>query len=332
MKNVKFLTGGILKGFFMLALFALSACQEDFEDEMPTIANIAVANENFSQLEAAAIRGGVAVTLSNKNPNDPQGNFTVFAPTNAAFAQLGFATPGDLAVLQKDFLTNTLLYHVSNGRTTGASLSPNATEPSLLAVDKRLIERDGDLYINGSKIRATDVQANNGVVHAIDKVLLATGADIVQSAVALSNAQVFVVPELSFLVEAVLYADLADALTQKPGSPSFTVFAPTDQAFKELGTALGVTMEEPADIRQLPKETVTAVLLNHVVADGGRFTSELNAGNITPLGETDLTLGAFNNGYLTVKGNSNMETANMVIPDVQTTNGVVHVIDRVLLP
>lgn len=332
MKKVKLFPVNLLQIFLVLVVGTFSACQEDFEDEMPTIANIAVSNANFSLLEAAAVRGGVAVTLSNKNPNDAQGNFTVFAPTNDAFAQLGFATAGDLAVLQKDFLTNTLLYHVSNGRTQGSELSEGFASPSLLAVNRKFIERDGDLYINGSKIIATDVQANNGIVHAIDKVMLATGVDIVQSAIALSNAQVFVVPELSFLVEAVLYADLAGALTQSPGSPSFTVFAPTDQAFMELGEALGVPLEVPADIRKLPKETVTAVLLNHVIPNNGRFTSELNAGSITPLGGTNLTLGAFTNGYLTVKGMSNMEAANMVIPDVQTTNGVVHVIDKVLLP
>jgi Secreted and surface protein containing fasciclin-like repeats len=166
----------------------------------------------------------------------------------------------------------------------------------------------------------------------IDKVLLATGADIVQSALALTQAKVFVTPELTYLVEALLYAELAGALVASPGSPSFTVFAPTDAAFKQLGTDLGVPLNVPADIRKLPKDVVAAVLLNHVVADGGKFSSEMDAGAITPLGGESLTLGAFTNGTLTVKGKSNATTANMVIPDVLTTNGVVHVIDRVLLP
>jgi len=77
---------------------------------------------------------------------------------------------------------------------------------------------------------------------------------------------------------------------------------------------------------------VTAVLLNHVVADGGKFSPEMNAGSVAPLGGTPLTLGAFTNGTLTVQGNGNSTAANMVIPDVLKTNGVVHVIDRVLLP
>jgi uncharacterized surface protein with fasciclin (FAS1) repeats len=134
------------------------------------------------------------------------------------------------------------------------------------------------------------------------------------------------------LVEAVLYADLAGALTASAGSPSFTVFAPSDAAFKQLGIDLGVPLNVPADIRKLPKATVTAVLLNHVLSDTGKFTSEMNAGTVKPLGGTELTIGAYNNGTLTIKGKSNTIVANMVIPDVQTTNGIVHVIDRVLLP
>jgi len=321
----------ILPAVLVAATISLISCKKD-DDLLPSIAAIAVANADFSTLEDAAVQGGVAVVLSNPNPGDPSGAYTVFAPTNDAFSRLGLNSGADLAVLQDAFLTSTLLYHVSNGNLAGSSIAANGTSPSALGPTRRFITRGSDTYINGSKILATDVSASNGTVHVIDKVLLATGVDIVQSALALKDAQVFVVPELSFLVEAVLYADLAGALTASPGSPSFTVFAPTDAAFKQLGVDLGVALNVPADIRQLPKDVVTAVLLHHVVADGGKFTSEMNGGMVTPLGGTALTFGAFTNGTLTVKGNSNAVVANMVIPDVQTSNGVVHVIDRVLLP
>ena len=329
MKNIKFLTAIIAAA---IALSSLNSCSKDYENETPTIAAIAVASPDFATLEGAAIRGGVAVVLSNKNPGDPSGNYTVFAPTNDAFARLGLKDEGDLGVLQVPFLTNTLLYHVSNGNLAGSSITAGASSTSALTLKRRFILRGSDKYINGSKILTTDVSASNGTVHVIDKVLLATGVDIVQSALALRDSKVFTSPELSFLVEAVLYADLAGALTASAGSPSFTVFAPSDQAFKDLGVLLGVPLNVPADIRKLPKETVKQVLLNHVVNDSGKFTSEMNGGNITPLGGTALTIGAFNNGVLTIKGKGNSVVANMVIPDVQTTNGVVHVIDRVLLP
>jgi len=313
-------------------LFTTTSCEKDEEEVAPSIASIAVTNADFSTLEGAAIQGGVAVVLSNPNPGDPSGDYTVFAPNNPAFARLGLNSEGDLAVLNDAFLTNTLLYHVSNGNLEGNTITAGSNSGSALGPNRRFIQRGADLYINGSKILATDIKAENGTVHVIDKVLLATGADIVQSALALTESKVFVTPELTFLVEALIYTDLVGALVASPGSPSFTVFAPSDAAFKQLGVDLGVALNVPADIRKLPKETVAAVLLNHVVADGGKFTSEMNGGLIAPLGGVSLTLGAFSNGTLTIKGNSNATPANMMIPDVLTTNGVVHVIDRVLLP
>lgn len=320
--------------FAITVPFIISSCETEsaYEDELPSITFIAVSNPAFSTLEAAAIVGGVAGVLSNSNPNDPSGAYTVFAPTNDAFLRLGL-TDETLGVLQKPFLTNTLLYHVSNGNLLANSIVEGGISTSALGPNRRFIARGADLYINGSKILATDVAASNGTVHVIDKVMIATGGDVVQSALALQNADVFINPELTFLVEAVLYTGLAEALTASPGSPSFTVFAPTDQAFKDLGAALGLTFNQPSDIRQLPVEVVTEVLLNHVVNDGGKFTSELDAGTVTALGGDDLTYGAFNNGVLTVTGagNGGVE-ANMVIPDVQATNAVIHVIDRVLLP
>lgn len=318
--------------FAALFIQLLVSCKKDDDQPLPSIAAIAVANANFSTLESAAVQGGVAVALSNPNPGDPSGAFTVFAPDNAAFARLGFNSGDDLPALQREFLTNTLLYHVSNGNLAGSSIREGGMVATALGPSCRFVSRGADRYINGSKILATDVAAQNGTVHVIDKVLLATGADIVQSALALKDSKVFRGPELSYLVEAMLYAELADALSAKPGSPSFTVFAPSDAAFRQLGADLGVPLNTPADVRKLPKDVVTAVLLNHVIADGGKFTSEMNAGMVAPLGGMNLTIGAFNNGTLTVKGAGNAAVANMLIPDVLTTNGVVHVIDRVLLP
>lgn len=317
--------------FLLSFVFASCETESNFEEELPSITFIAVSNPDFSTLEAAAIMGDVAFALSTSNPNDPSGKYTVFAPTNDAFARLGL-NEETLGVLQKPFLTTTLLYHASNGNLPSQNIMNGGLSTSSIGVDRRFISRGNDTYINGSKILATDIRASNGTVHVIDKVMIATGVDIVQSAIALQSANVFTTPELSFLVEAVIYADLAGALTASPGSPDFTVFAPTDQAFKDLGTALGLTFTVPSDIRQLPADVIATVLLNHVVV-GDNFTSELNAGTITPLGGDALTLGAFTNGTLIVTGVGNGGVAaNMVIPDVQTTNGIVHVIDRVLLP
>ncbi|MBC8083857.1 MAG: fasciclin domain-containing protein [Hymenobacter sp.] len=330
----------------VLGALVLSGCEKE-QNADPTIASIAVSNPDFQVLEDAAIRGEVAGVLSNKNPGDPQGNFTVFAPTNAAFARLGLNSAPDLLNLQKTFLTNTLLYHVANGTLAGNTLQPGSRSASALAIPgrpatptspatpaipitRRIIRRpNNDLYVNGSKILATDVLAANGTIHVIDKVLLATGVNVVESALALQSASVFTNPELTFLVEAVLYCGLEGTLAS---TPDLTVFAPTDQAFKDLGVILNVPLNTAADIRKIDKATVTAVLLNHVLGTGAKFTSELTESTTVSSLGGPVQVGAFNNGVLTVKGNGNTTPANMVIPDVQATNGVVHVIDRVLLP
>ena len=330
-KNCLFKTGALA-----LSLLTLGSCAKN-KDIDPSITNIAVTNPDFQMLEDAAIRGDVAITLGNRNPDAASGgNFTVFAPTNSAFARLGLNSAQDLTALQQPFLRNTLFYHVFSGTLPGSALTTGSASASALGLPRRIIRRaDGGLYVNGSRILATDVRAANGLIHPIDKVLLATGADVLNSALALQSGGVFVKPELTFLVEAVVYCNLQGALTGTPGSPSLTVFAPTDQAFKDLGTILGVPLNQPADIRKLPVATVTAVLLNHVVlggAQGGKFTSELPENTTIAAAGGPVIIGAFNNGVLTVKGTSNATPANMVIPDVQCTNGVVHVIDRVLLP
>ncbi|GAA3967006.1 fasciclin domain-containing protein [Hymenobacter antarcticus] len=323
-------------GAVVISLLTLGSCAKN-KDIDPSITNIAVTNPDFQTLEDAAIRGDVAVTLGNKNPDPASGgNYTVFAPTNAAFSRLGLNSAQDLTALQQPFLRNTLFYHVFSGTLPGSALTPGSASASALGLQRRIIRRaDGSLYVNGSRIVGTDVRAANGLIHPIDKVLLATGADVLNSALALQSGSVFVKPELTFLVEAVVYCNLQGALTGTPGSPQLTVFAPTDQAFKDLGVILGVALNQPADIRKLPVATVTAVLLNHVVlggAQGGKFTSELPENTTITAAGGPVTLGAFNNGILTVKGRSNTVPANMAIPDVQCTNGVVHVIDRVLLP
>ena len=83
-------------------LTTIVSCDTDYKDETPSIAGIAVANPNFSTLEGAAVQGGLVGVLSNSNPNDPSGHYTVFAPTNDAFARLGLVDAGTLGGLQKD--------------------------------------------------------------------------------------------------------------------------------------------------------------------------------------------------------------------------------------
>lgn len=314
----------ISKFFSLLAVSTtlFTSCTKT-SNELPTIAGIAVANASFSTLEGAAIAGGVAIVLSNKNPNHPSGNYTVFAPTNDAFARLGLTNEGSLKVLQTSFLTNTLLYHVSNGNLAGSSILSGGTSASALGPVRKFIFRGADKYINGSKILATDVMASNGTVHAIDKVLIATGVNIVASAQLLSTSQVFKSPELTFLVAAVVRSGLASVLSDPANN--FTIYAPTDAAFIAAGFPnIQAVMNAPVAVLQ-------QVLLNHAVGTG-RFTSEITTSSAATAGGGTLIYGAFTNGVFTIKSNGITTPANMVLPDIQCSNGVVHLIDRVLLP
>lgn len=318
MNNIK----SILLVVPVIAISLFSSCDDnDYKDQLPSIAAIAVENPDFSTLEAAAILGGVAGTLSSNNPNSADGKYTVFAPNNAAFAKLGLTDAGSLGTLSQTFLTNTLLYAVSNG-TIGSS-GFNGISNSALGPQRRFIDRGTDKYINGSKIIASNIQAANGTVHAIDKVLLGTGVNIVQSAILLQTSKVFKNPELTFLVQAVVSSGLAGVLSDP--NNNFTVFAPTDAAFKAAGFA------NVAAIAALSQSTLQSILLNSAVV-GGKFTSEQTALTETTAGGGTLTYSALSNGTFTVKSNGIMSPANMVIPDIKCSNGVVHVIDKILLP
>jgi uncharacterized surface protein with fasciclin (FAS1) repeats len=303
------------------ALITMTSCEKDYKEDLPSIAAIAVEGADFSTLEGAAILGGVAGTLSNSNPNDPSGKYTVFAPTNAAFAKLGLVDEGSLGALQTPFLTNTLLYAVSNGNLSSVGFT--GVSKSALGPDRRFITRGADRYINGSKIIATDVKASNGTVHVIDKVMIATGVNIVESAILLQTSKVFKNPELTFLVQAVISSGLAPVLADPANS--FTVYAPTDAAFKAAGFA---TIQDVANASPM---LLKNVLLNSAVP-GGKFTSEQTGTTATTAGGGTLTYSPFSNGTFTIKSNGNTMVANMVIPDIQCSNGVVHIIDRVLLP
>jgi uncharacterized surface protein with fasciclin (FAS1) repeats len=335
MKNIHTLKK-IALGFLFSALIISCERNSSFEDSKPSITKLVVLNSDFSILETAAIKGGVAILLTNTNASDPSGKFTVFAPTNGAFKKLGLNSD-NLATLDQDFLTNTLRYAVSNGDLLSSSFLPTNLSPSAFSGNTRkFINKNGQNYINGSKILSANIAAANGTVHAIDKVLLATNGNIVESAIAVQTGKVFIKPELTYLVAAVLWAD-PSVLTALTTSQSLTVFAPTDEAFIKLSESLvtagllSAKFTQPADIQKLTKSLVTNVLLNNVVG-GGKFTPELTSGANAAVGGGTLTLGAFENGVVTVKGNGNAEPAKMVIPDIQAKNGVIHIIDTVLLP
>ncbi|MBN1790580.1 MAG: fasciclin domain-containing protein [Bacteroidales bacterium] len=292
----------------LLGMFVFASCENDDDkapvEEMKSIVEIASSDNNFSTLVAALTKANLVSALQGTGP------FTVFAPTNEAFADLladlGVSSLDDLSA---EAITPILLYHVVSGKVLSTDLTNGYVNTLSAGPEQTAISLQvnaDEVILNGSsEITSADILATNGVIHVIDKVLLPP--TVVN--LAINNTQ------FSILVEAVVKAELAETLS---GAGPFTVFAPTNAAFEELFTALGVS-----GIADLTKEQLVPILLYHVVS-GNVESSELSSGNVATLnGDIAVNLGA----SVTING-----TSLVVLTDVQGSNGVVHVIDEVLLP
>ncbi len=281
---------------------------------LKNIVETAQANPDLSILVEAVVAADLAGTLSA-----PGGTFTVFAPTNAAFAalltELGVTKAQLLA--DKPLLTAVLTYHVLPSRVFKAGVPLGAPITTVEGGYFKIDEVGSDLVITDgrnrtSTITATDIKANNGIIHLVDKVLLPADKNIVQTAQAL--------PDFSILVEAVVAANLADTLS---GAGPFTVFAPTNAAFASLLAELGITKAALlADTALLTK-----VLTYHVVP-GLVLKAEVPVATpITTVQGDTFTV----NAALAIT-DQRARVSNIVATDVLTSNGVIHAIDKVILP
>jgi uncharacterized surface protein with fasciclin (FAS1) repeats len=294
----------------------LSACGGGHENEAPgDIVAVASANADFSILVEAITAAGLVNTLKGAGP------FTVFAPTNAAFAallsELGLTKEALLA--NTTLLTAVLTYHVLSAKVDSTAVAGQLGLPVATVQGGILkVERQGStLQITDgrnrtSTVTATDTLASNGVIHTINRVILPADKNIVQTAQSLSD--------FSILVEAVVAANLAATLS---GSGPFTVFAPTNAAFAALLTELNLSKEALlADTALL-----TRVLTYHVLP------SRVLKAQV-PVGAAITTVegGTFTvNSNLAITDQRN-RPSQIGATDVFTSNGVIHVIDRVLLP
>jgi uncharacterized surface protein with fasciclin (FAS1) repeats len=281
----------------------------------PTIVGIAQSNPEFSILVEALVTAGLADVVASPGP------FTVFAPTNAAFASLlkEWQITKEQLLGDQELLTAILTYHVLAGRVPASALSSGLAAATVNGQPIRFnqTESGGFQIFDGryrhANIVATDIAASNGVIHVIDRVILPSNKTVVSLAQTL--------PQFSILVQAVVAAGLVETLS---GPGPFTVFAPTDEAFAALLAELGVTAEQLlAD-----KALLTQVLTYHVVS-GRVISSGIPFGQPVPTvqGQT-ITIGASPLAITDARGRS----AGIVATDIPTGNGVVHVIDRVILP
>lgn len=315
----------ILTRFAMLiaagTLIFLSSCDKD--DDTPgagtTITDIVVAGSTFTTLESAVLKANLQATLSGTGP------FTVFAPDDAAFTASGITT-ASINTLTQAQLQAILLYHTIGSKITAADVpaGPNAKVATASGDSVFVTKNSTGVYINGIKVITADIAASNGVIHTIGKVLMPPTGNTVETAVA---------GGLDSLVKAVTRATNApggDAtLAATLGNARLTVFAPTNAAFTQLLVALGLTK-----IDDIPIATLVAVLKYHVVS-GRAFSSDLSNGNLAMLagGNTVINLTNGTSGGPTITGNSNgTNRSNIITTNIITRNGVVHLIDRVLIP
>ena len=263
-----------------------------------TVVDIVVNSPDHTVLETAVLAADLATTLSGPGP------FTLFAPTDAAFAALPDGTL-DAVLADNDLLTSILLYHALAADVRSTDLMDGMTATTINGKDIT-VTIDNGVFINGAQVTMADIVTDNGVVHVIDAVLLPPTVTVVDVVV---NS-----PDHTTLETAVLAADLASTLS---GPGPFTLFAPTDAAFAALpdGTLDAVLADN---------DLLTSILLYHALAGDVRSTDLMDGMTATTINGKDITVtidnGVFING------------AQVTMADIVTDNGVVHVIDAVLLP
>ena len=297
---------------FTFVLFLLTTPVQAAQGD---IVDIAAGDSTFSILVAALQEAELVGALQGDGP------FTVFAPTDEAFADLLAAldiTAADL--LAHPDLSKVLLYHVVSGKVMSTDLSDGMKAPTLNG-QSITVDLDMGVMIDSANVISADIEATNGVIHVIDSVLVpddfvlapemmdeTPSVDIVDIALSDDN--------FSMLVSLLQEADLVGALQ---GDGPFTVFAPTNDAFTDLVTALDITPEE-----LMAQPELASVLLYHVVS-GKVMSTDLSDGlQAATLNGESIDFDLMNG----VKANNSM----VIAADIEASNGVVHVIDSVLIP
>ncbi len=295
-----------------LATSLVAACGGG--DEQPfTIAEVAGTDNRLGTLNEALNNTGLRSTLLQP------GNFTVFAPTDAAFDALAteLGTTRTALLADRALLTSVLQYHVLASRVPQAAVPLGRAITPLAGGVFKVESVSGALVVTDgrnrtSRITQTDIAAANGVIHVVDRVLLPPNRNLVQTAQSL--------PQFSILVEAVVAAGLADALSA-PGP--LTVFAPTNEAFAALLAELRLTKE------QLLADTalLTRVLTYHVLPSRVLKADIVPGTPVATLQGATFTVGA----DLAIT-DTRARRAGITGTDVLASNGVIHVVDRVILP
>jgi uncharacterized surface protein with fasciclin (FAS1) repeats len=295
-----------LTAILALAIPALAQVDANAKkSDTKTVVDLAIENGKFNTLVAAVKAAGLVETLSGKGP------FTVFAPTDEAFAKLPKETLESLLKPEnKAKLASILTYHVAAAQMPASDVVKTTSIATVNGQSLTVVVKDGKVTVDGANVIATDVMGKNGVIHVIDTVVLPK-PNLVETA---ANAKSF-----STLLAAATAAGLAETLAN--GGP-FTVFAPTDEAFAKLPKGTVESLLKPEN-----KDKLVSILKHHVVAGTVMAAQAVELTEAKTIGETKLTLSFDKKAkVLTVGG------AKVVSADVVAGNGVIHVVDTVILP
>ncbi len=318
-KLIRTVAAGLLCGVLALALGSESRAQQDSgcgcgkaadktawnQGTGDTLVDVAVKAGSFKTLVAAVKAAGLVDTLKGPGP------FTVFAPTDEAFAKL----PAEelrrlLKPENQKELQAILTYHVVPGKVMAKDVLRMKSEKTVNGASFAIHVRGDKVYVDNAQVVKTDIEAGNGIIHVIDSVLIPDmRKDIVDTAI--DNGS------FKTLVAALQEAGLVETLR---GEGPFTVFAPTDAAFAKL----------PQDVlKDLLKEEnkgkLQKILTYHVLA------GEMNDRQVMAAGSAK-TVNGKTLGFAMRDGNAYIGDAKLVKADIFTRNGVIHVIDTVLIP
>jgi len=268
------------------------------------IVDTAVRAGSFKTLVAAVQAAGLVDTLKGAGP------FTVFAPTDAAFAKLPKGTVESLLKPEnKAKLQAVLTYHVVAGNVKAADVVKLSSATTVQGQQVNIAVKNGKVSIDNANVVKTDIETSNGVIHVIDSVLIPSDKDIVDTAVGAGSFKT--------LVAAVQAAGLVDTLK---GEGPFTVFAPTDEAFEKLPEGTVAHLLKPEN-----KDQLVAILTYHVVAGKVMASDVVKISSAKTVNGKSATVKVSDSGVM-------IDGANVVATDIETSNGVIHVIDSVILP
>ncbi|GAB3176538.1 fasciclin domain-containing protein [Telluribacter humicola] len=315
MQKLNYLLQHTSKLVALVFLISIAGCKEADQDVKPkTVTDVFFENEDFSILYAAIKYAGLSDALRTST-------LTVFAPNDSAFHASGYPDAAAIQALPAAAVRQILEYHIMASAIKSEDLGTGTNqELPTLANNKAFITKTGSgTSINGAKVIDMDIKAANGIIHVIDRLIVPANRSLMN--ILQGN------DEYSFLVAAITRAATSnpDILTKLTSdASSYTVFVPTNQAFIDAG------FPSAAALQAAGPTALTSLIMYHVVP-GRLFSTNLATGSLTTASNKQIRVETTNG--LKVSGPGNMEQpANVTRADILAQNGVIHVIDRLLLP